>query len=77
MNYQKKLKQYQQKRLTKDLTDKFNILNGTKYFSLERFQSYSVLLPAKEYIKYFSGTNRIELWKSNGMSEGSIENITK
>ena len=38
MNYQKKLKQYQQKRLTKDLTDKFNILNGTKYFSLERFR---------------------------------------
>ena len=28
-------------------------------------------------MKYFSGTTRIESWKSNGMSEVSIENITK
>ena len=31
----------------------------------------------KNYIKYFSGTTRINLWKSNGMSEESIKNITK
>ena len=30
MNYQKKLKQYQQKGLTKDLINKFNILNRAK-----------------------------------------------
>ena len=49
------------------MIDKFSILNGAKYFSLEIFQKYSVLLPA---IKYYS-------WKSNEMSEEGIENITK
>ena len=33
--------------------------------------------PAKKYIKYFSGTTWIDLWKSNGMSEENIKNITK
>ena len=33
-------------------------------------------LPAKKYIKHFSGTTRIYLWKSNGMLEENIENIT-
>ena len=28
-------------------------------------------------MKFFSGTNRIDSWKSNGRSEGKIENITK
>ena len=73
MNYQKKLKQYQQKRLTKDLINKFRILKGSKYFSSGIFQNYL----AKKYIKYFSGTTRIDSWKSNGMSEENIENITK
>ena len=40
-------------------------------------QSYLVFIPAKKYIKCFSGTTRIDLWKSNGMAEESIENITK
>ena len=31
----------------------------------------------KKYIKYFSGTNRVNSWKSNGMSKESIEDITK
>ena len=34
-------------------------------------------MPAKKYIKYFSGTTRINSWKYNGMSEENIENITK
>ena len=29
------------------------------------------------YIKYFSSTTRIDLWKSNRMSEKLVENITK
>ena len=74
MNYQKKLST---KELTKDLINKFSILNGAKYFYLEIFQKYLVFIPAKKFIKYFSGTNWIELWKSNRMSEESIENITK
>ena len=36
-----------------------------------------VFIPAKKYNKYFSGTTRIDWWKSNGMSEKNIENITK
>ena len=28
-------------------------------------------------MKYFNATAQIDLWKSNGMSEENIENITK
>ena len=73
----KKVKAISAKGLTKDLINKFSILNGAKYFSLRIFQNYLVFLPAKKYIKYFIGTTRIESWKSNGMSEENIENITK
>ena len=35
-------------------------------------------MPAKKYIKCFSGTTWINSWKSNGsMSEENIEKITK
>ena len=37
-------------------------------------------MPAKKYIKYFSSSNKIDSWKSNGMSKENIEhieNITK
>ena len=40
------------KALTKDLINKFSILNGAKYFSSEIFQNYLVFIPAKNYIKY-------------------------
>ena len=73
----KKVKAISTKGLRKDLTNTISILNGAKYFSLGIFQNYLVFLPAKKYIKYFSGTTRIESWKSNGMLEESIENITK
>ena len=58
------------------MINKFSILIGTKYFSVI-FQYYLVFIPVKKYIKYFSGTTRIEWWKSNEMSEEIIENITK
>ena len=67
MNYQKKLKQYQQY-----LINKFSVPNGAKYFSLGIIQNYLVFIPAIKYIKYFSGTTRIESCKFNGMSEESI-----
>ena len=44
------------KGLTKDLINKFRILNGTKYLFSGTFQNYLVFIPAKKYIKYFSGT---------------------
>ena len=61
----------------KDLIDKFNILNGAKYFSSGIFQNCLVFILANKYIKYFTGTTWIESWNSNGMSEENIENITK
>ena len=59
------------------MIDKFSTLSGAKYFSSGIFQNYLVFIPAIKYIKYFHATTRIYLWKSNGMSEESIENITK
>ena len=44
----------------KDLRNKFSILNGEKYFSSGIFQNYLVFIPGKKYIKYFSGTSRID-----------------
>ena len=65
------------KGLTKDLINEFSILNGAKYFSSGIFHNYLVFMPAKKYIRYFSGTTQINLWESDGMSEENIENITK
>ena len=59
------------------MINKFSIFNGTKHFSSRIFQNYLVFKPAKKYIKEYSGTTRIELWKSNRISEQNIENITK
>ena len=73
----KKVKAILTKGLTKDLINKFSILNGAKYSSSGIFQNYLVFIPAKKYIKYFCSTTRIDLGKSNGMSEENIENITK
>ena len=65
MNYHKKIKVISIKGLTKDLIDKFSILNGVKYFPLGIFKNYLVFITAKKYIEYFSGTTRIKSWKSN------------
>ena len=59
------------------MINRYKILNGAKYFSSGILQNYLVFKPAKKYIKYFSGTTRINLWKSNGISEENTENITK
>ena len=73
----KKVKAISTKGLTKDLISRFSILNGAKNFSSGIFQNYLVFIPAAKYVKYFSGTTRIDSWKSNGVSEKNIENITK
>ena len=73
----KKVKAIWTKVLTKDLINKYVIRNGAKIFSSGIFPNYIVFIPAKKYIKYFSGINRIDSWKSNGMSEENIEKITK
>ena len=45
--------------LTKDLINGYKTLNGAKYFSSGMFHNYLVFIPAKRYIKYFSGTTRL------------------
>ena len=69
MKYRQKLKQ--------KLIHKWSLFTGTKDFSSEIFQNYLLFIPAKRYIKYYSGTTPIDLWKSNRMSEKNIEIITK
>ena len=61
------------KGLTKDLINGYKILNGAKYLFSVIFQNYLVFIPAKKYIKHFSGTSRINSSKSNGMLEENIE----
>ena len=73
----KKVKAISTKGLTKDLINKYVIRNAAKFFSSGIFPNYVVFIPTKKYIKYFSGINRIDSWKSNGMPEENIENITK
>ena len=41
------------------------------------FQNYLVFIPAKKYVKYFSGETQIASWKPSEMSEENIENMTK
>ena len=36
-----------------------------------------MFIPAKKYIKYFTDITRMESWKSNGISEESIQYINK
>ena len=48
MNYEKKLKTTSTKRLTKNLINRFSILNRAKYFSSRIFQNYLVFIPAKK-----------------------------
>ena len=45
-----KFKAISTKGLTKDLINKFSILNGAKYLPSGIFQNYLVFIPAKEYI---------------------------
>ena len=59
------------------MINQFSIFNRAKYFSSGIFQNYLVFISAKKFIKYFGSTTRIDSWKSNRMSEGNIENITK
>ena len=54
-----------------------SILIGSKHFSPGICQNYLVFIPAKKYIKYFSGTTRIDLWRLNGISVENVENTAK
>ena len=70
----KKVKEISTEGLIIDLINKFSILNGAKNFSSGIFRNYLLFIPARKYIKYFSGTNWTDSWKSNKRSEESIKN---
>ena len=57
------------------MKNKFCILNEAKCFSSGIFENCLVFIPAKKYIKYFSGTTLIYLWKANGMSDSNFAPI--
>ena len=59
------------------MINKYSIHNEARYLYSGVFQNYLVFILAKKYIKYFSGTTRINSWESNEMSEENIGNITK
>ena len=61
------------KRLTKDLINKFSVPNGAKNLSSGIFQNYLLFIPAKKYIKYFSGTTWIDSWKFNGFQKKTLK----
>ena len=71
----KKVEAISTKGLTKDLINRCKILNAAKHFSSGIFQNYLVFIPAKKQTFQWHYSNSI--WKSNGMSEKSIENVTK
>ena len=59
------------------MINKFSIINGATCFSLGIIQNYLAFMSAIKYIKCFHYTARIYSFKSNGMSEEIIVNITK
>ena len=69
MNYQKKVKAISIKGLTKDLINKFSILNGAKYFSLGIFQNYLVFIPAKNTLNILAALL--------GLIRGNLRNVRR
>ena len=59
------------------MINKFSILHRAKYFSRGIFQNLIAIPAKKKYIKHFSDTTRIDLWKSSGISKEIIKNINK
>ena len=60
----KEVKVISTKGLTKNLIDRFSILDEAKSFSSGIFHIYLVLIIAKKCIKYFSATTWIDSWES-------------
>ena len=72
MPHLKKFKIILTTELFADMINKYGIINGAKYFSLDGLQNYLVF---QLFINYFSTENHndnIELWTSKGISRESI-----
>ena len=61
------------KGLTKDLINKYSIVNGAKYFSSVGLQNYLIFTPPSRYITAFIRANKIYSWISKGISDESIK----
>ena len=53
------------------MINKYSILNGRKYFSLDGSRDYLVFQPLSCY--FTSKNDKIHLWRSNGISKESIK----
>ena len=57
----KNAKAISRKGWTKDLINKYSIIDGSKCFNSRILQNYFVFVPAKQFIKCFSGTTRMKI----------------
>ena len=62
------------KGLTADLINKYSILNGAKYFSLNGLQNYLVFISTRRIEFISNNTSNIESWGSTGMLRERIKN---
>ena len=52
------------------MINKYSILNGVKYFSIDKIQNYFVFITFTKYGFIFeTGKNNISSWKFTGLSE--------
>ena len=58
------------------MINRYSILNVANYFYSGILQNVLVFTSAKEYFRFFTLTIQIHSWKTKGMSEESIKNIT-
>ena len=68
-----KIKVISRKGWTKDLINEFRTLNATKFFSSQIFQNCLAFTPAKNYIRYFSGTPRINSRKFSNFARTFVD----
>ena len=76
LDYLSKVKIISRKGLTKDLINKYSILNGAKYFSSNRLQNHLVFISVR-YIYWIikdGSDSKFESWGSTGTSQESIKN---
>ena len=61
------------KGFTKDLINRYSILNGAKYFAEDGSQNYLVFQSIPGYVQTFTETNKIFSWRYKGLSKESIK----
>ena len=72
----KKVEAISTKELTKDLLNGCKIFNGARFFSLGTRQNHLINFSYEKYFRFFTNTSKVLLWKSIGLPEELVENIT-